>query len=230
MANYKKSFSFRHGVQVDDDNFVVNTNGLIGIGTNNPVNNLDLRGDATISGIVTALGYVSSGISTFQDDVKIGTGITFDASTNTIIAPNIQIGTSPSINNVVGYSTIGWITNTLATGLSTSLKVGIGTTSTTEYSLLIDGDPSGTGIGFVDGNIDASGIITASSFSGTVDVDDLSGVIGDDHLPNLITSNINITSGISTFNQVGLTTLTVSGPLSVTGALTGTASTAQSLT
>ena len=32
MANYRKSFNFRNGVQVDDDNLVVNANGLVGIG------------------------------------------------------------------------------------------------------------------------------------------------------------------------------------------------------
>lgn len=26
MANYNKSFNFRNGVQVDDDNFIVNAN------------------------------------------------------------------------------------------------------------------------------------------------------------------------------------------------------------
>ena len=29
MANIKKSFNFRNGVQVDDDNFVINPNGLV---------------------------------------------------------------------------------------------------------------------------------------------------------------------------------------------------------
>ena len=36
MPNYKKSFNFRNGVQVDDDNFIVNPNGLVGIGTSFP--------------------------------------------------------------------------------------------------------------------------------------------------------------------------------------------------
>ena len=33
MANINKSFNFRNGVKVDNDNFVVNANGLVGIGT-----------------------------------------------------------------------------------------------------------------------------------------------------------------------------------------------------
>jgi hypothetical protein len=227
MANYKKSFSFRNGVQVDNDNFVVNTNGLIGIGTDIPANNLDLRGSASISGVVTASGYDASGVSTFRGDVLIGTGITFDPATNTIFAPNIKIGTSPSISNVVGYSTVGWVVNETAYGISTALNVGIQTDAPADYQLTVGGNPniSGeTGIGVTSGNVKATGIITASSFSGTVNVDDLSGVIGDDHLPDVITSNINITTGISTFSEVGISTLTV------TETLTGTASTAKTLT
>ena len=86
---------------------------------------------------------------------------------------------------------------------------------------IIDGE---TGIGVTGGHTRATGIITASSFDGTVDVNDLSGIIGNDHIPDTVTSNINITTGISTFNNVTITALTVSGTL------TGTASTAQGLT
>ena len=227
MANYKKSFSFRHGVQVDNDNFIVNTNGLVGIGTTVPTKRLDVRGNASISGLLTASGYNSSGVSTFQNDVKVGTGITFDASTNTIIAPNIKIGTSPSISNVVGYSTVGWIVNETAYGISTDLNVGIHTDAPSDYLLTVGGNPSidgETGIGITGGNITATGIVSANSLSGTLNVNDLNGIIGNDHIPNIVTSNINISSGISTFKEVGITSLTV------TGTLTGTASTAQGLT
>ena len=44
MANIRKSFNFRNGVQVDNDNFVVNPNGLVGIGTTIPSELLDVRG------------------------------------------------------------------------------------------------------------------------------------------------------------------------------------------
>ena len=227
MANYKKSFSFRHGVQVDNDNFIVNTNGLVGIGTTIPTKHLDVRGNASISGLLTASGYNSSGVSTFQNDVNVGTGITFESSTNTIIAPNIKIGTSPSISNVVGYSTVGWIVNETAYGISTDLNVGIHTAAPSDYQLTVGGNPSidgENGIGVTSGNIRATGVITASSFAGTVNVNDLDGIIGNDHIPDTVTSNINITTGISTFKEVGITSLTV------TGTLTGTASTAQGLT
>ena len=53
MANYRKSFNFRNGVQVDNDNFIVDTNGLVGIGTSIPTELLDVRGTAKVTGIVT---------------------------------------------------------------------------------------------------------------------------------------------------------------------------------
>ena len=55
MANYKKSFNFRNGVQVDEDNFVVNANGLVGIGTTIPQSYLlNVYGDTRVTGLVTA--------------------------------------------------------------------------------------------------------------------------------------------------------------------------------
>ena len=54
MANYRKSFNFRNGVQVDNDNFIVNANGLVGIGTLIPSESLDVIGNARIVGLATA--------------------------------------------------------------------------------------------------------------------------------------------------------------------------------
>ena len=55
MANIKKSFNFRSGVQVDDDNLVVSPTGLIGIGTTVPTQALDIRGDFVCSGLSSAV-------------------------------------------------------------------------------------------------------------------------------------------------------------------------------
>ena len=41
----RKSFNFRQGLQVDNDNFVVNPSGLVGIGTTNPQEFLDVYGN-----------------------------------------------------------------------------------------------------------------------------------------------------------------------------------------
>ena len=54
MANIRKQFNFRNGVQVDDDNLVVSPTGLVGIGTTIPTEILDVRGTAKVVGLVTA--------------------------------------------------------------------------------------------------------------------------------------------------------------------------------
>ena len=48
MANIRKSFNFRAGVQVDEDNFVVDSLGKVGIGTTVPEQFLDVRGRSKI--------------------------------------------------------------------------------------------------------------------------------------------------------------------------------------
>ena len=53
MANIKKNFNFRNGVQVDDDNLLVTSTGLVGIGTTVPTESLDVRGNVSISGFTS---------------------------------------------------------------------------------------------------------------------------------------------------------------------------------
>ena len=80
MANYKKSFNFKSGVQVDTDNFVVNANGLVGIGTSIPRKQLDVYGTIRTSGLVNAANINVSGastfvgISTFESDLLLTSG------------------------------------------------------------------------------------------------------------------------------------------------------------
>ena len=76
MANIRKSFNFRSGLQVDNDNFVINSNGLVGIGTSSPSQYLcnihgDLRvtgsiigRDASFSGGLEVLGITTVGVLT----------------------------------------------------------------------------------------------------------------------------------------------------------------------
>ena len=49
MANIKKNFNFRNGVQVDDDNLLVTDTGLVGIGTTIPNEALDVRGNVVVT-------------------------------------------------------------------------------------------------------------------------------------------------------------------------------------
>ena len=74
MASIRKSFSFRNGVQVDEDNFVVNANGLVGIGTSVPSAFLDVRGTAKVVGLTTTNDLFVSGVAT-ATDIKVGTAI-----------------------------------------------------------------------------------------------------------------------------------------------------------
>ena len=53
MANIRKPFNFRNGVQVDDEKLIVSPTGLVGIGTTIPTESLDVRGDAKIVGFAT---------------------------------------------------------------------------------------------------------------------------------------------------------------------------------
>ena len=162
MANINKSFNFRNGVQVDTDNFVVNPNGLVGIGTSIPTEILDVHGTAKITGLITATNLAVSGVSTFYNDVKIGSAITAVSSTGVVYATQF-VGSAAGLTGIVAISTNGWIVN--AGTLSTASKVGIGT-AIPYYSLQVGNDPL-TGNGFsvdaLSGNVNTTGILTASN-------------------------------------------------------------------
>ena len=72
MANIRKSFNFRTGLQVDNDNFVVNANGLVGIGTSIPTEAIDAIGNAKISGLTTTTNLGVAETANFYGDLKVG--------------------------------------------------------------------------------------------------------------------------------------------------------------
>ena len=186
MANYNKSFNFRNGVQVDDDNFIVNANGLVGIGTSIPTEFLDVHGTAKVTGLVTASNLTITGVSTFYSDVKIGSGISMYASTG-IISATAFYGNGQYLLNVEQVAVDGWIVT--AGNISTTSNVGIGTTLP-YYSLQVGQDPltgNGLSVDKITGNVNTTGIITAPSFVG--------------NLTGNITGNIN-SSGVSTFTTL----------------------------
>ena len=263
MANYNKSFNFRNGVQVDDDNFIVNANGLVGIGTSIPREFLDVHGTAKVTGLVTATNLTITGVSTFYSNVRVGSGITMYASTG-IVSATAFYGSAVGLTSIYAIAVDGWIVN--AGNLSTTSKVGIGTTLP-YHSLQVGQNPL-TGNGFsvdaITGNVNTTGIITAPSFVGNLTGNVLGninssgvstfstlqvgtgvtisgGIVNSNSFVGNLTGNIN-SSGISTFSTLkvgtgvtisgGIVTATsFSGPLTgtVTGNLTGTATTASTL-
>ena len=200
--NIIKSFNFRNGVQVDEDNFIVNPNGLVGIGTSIPTEILDVYGTAKITGLVTTTNLAVSGVSTFYGNVKIGSAITFNSSTG-IVSATAFYGDGQYLLNVEQVAVDGWIVN--AGTLSTASKVGIGTTIP-YYSLQVGNDPL-TGNGFsvdaLSGNVNTTGILTASNFKtiGSITGYNFSG-FGTDitgiNATNISNGNLNLPSGIIT--------------------------------
>ena len=238
MANYRKSFNFRNGVQVDDDNLVVNANGLVGIGTTIPTELLDVRGTAKVVGLVTA----SSGII---KNLEV-TGVTTIASGS---IGNLHVDTAgivTAVSGVVTYygdgsnltniPTSQWVTVSGSIYRKTGF-VGIATNNP-QIDLQVGGNPlfagtlpGGVGISSL-GHIKATGVVTATQFVG-------------DKFIGPVTGNINST-GVSTFTdlKVGsnitatlgvITATTFSGSFSgnltgnVTGNVVGIATTARGL-
>ena len=83
MANIRKTFNFRNGVQVDEDNFIVDSLGKVGIGTTVPSQFIDCRGNAKVVGILTSQSLETRnvniagvttfvGISSFNSAVHVG--------------------------------------------------------------------------------------------------------------------------------------------------------------
>ena len=201
MANYRKSFYFRNGVQVDNDNFIVNANGLVGIGTSIPSEFLDVRGTAKVSGVVTTTDLWVS------EDVYVSGVSTVKALTATqgnysgVVTASQFIGDGSALSGVVAIAKTGWVVENDA-GISTTANVGVGTTNPQSF-LQIGNDPTtstyGVGIDST-GQGNFTGIVTASSFKST----------------GIITGGNLYASGVSTFyGQVGFAT-----HVSITGVTT----------
>jgi len=209
MPNYNKSFNFRNGVQVDVDDLIVRGN-LVGIGTTIPRADLDVRGTASITGLVTTTGLFVSGISTFSDEIHIGAGITISPQLG-IISATFR-GDASQLDNL---PTSQWVDVDPGLGYTSIYNVGpvgVGTTNPL-HTLQIGGSPDnpihfGVGIDSTRGNIKTTGIVTAASFVG-------SGV----GITAINASNINdgtldsarFPASIAGLGEIGSTNLVVSG-------------------
>ena len=246
MANFNKSFNFRNGVQVDNDNFIVNANGLVGIGTTIPRDYLlNVYGDARVTGLVTAnnlyiVNSVTTGIST------VGFLTASDINVSGVVTATSFSGSASGLTGIYAIAVDGWYVD--AGFISTTSNVGIATTLPTGNFQV------GTAVTInSDGNATYTGIITALSFDGNIDAANISlGTLSNDRLP----SDINISGVVTASSFVGIgsdltllnadnissgtlsnsrlpSDIDVAGIVTATGGfvgnVTGTASTAQSL-
>ena len=209
MANIKKSFNFRNGVQVDDDNLKVSATGLVGIGTTVPTEALDVRGNLVVSGVssaVTAQAGVMT-VTTLNPTEIIGAGVSIVSGI--VTASSGIITFYGDARFLQGMPTSQWEDTNTGLGVSsiynTGGTVGIATTNPV-FALQVGNDPnsgqSGVGIGSF-GDIKVSGVITATTFSGNLSGDVTGNVTG------TVTGNIN--SGLGTITDINATNINVSG-------------------
>ena len=169
MSNIRKTFNFRDGVQVDDEVLVVKGD-RVGVGTTSPDEDFDVRGNAKVIGIITANNLEISGVSTFTQ-VSIGSTISLDSTSGVITASSYKGDGS----TLTGLPTSQWqnvsIVGAGASPIYVDGNVGIFTTDPDPNSLQVGGNPNASqqGVGFnSEGGVVASGVITATSFSGNV--------------------------------------------------------------
>jgi len=228
MANYRKSFNFRNGVQVDDDNFVVNSFGNVGVGTTVPTESLDVRGNLKVVGLAT-----------IQDAfIAIGTALDFRVGITSIHAGLI---TATSSSGIVTYYGDGRYLQGLPTSQWIDIDAGLGYTSIyaagnvgvatndPRYTFQVGGNTSvsnfssGVGINST-GDINATGIMTAAKFYGWgIGVTGLNAAtaISDGYLDNdRIPESISVTGIITASRFIG----------NLTGDVVGIATTARDLT
>ena len=175
MANIRKSFNLRSGVQVDEDNLLVNSVGNVGLGTTVPTETLDVRGNIKSVGVVTAIGgYISGGfesvgVSTFSGNVHIGAAITAYPATGIISATSFR-GDGANLLNIPTSQWTDYDPGLGYTSIYNEGFVGIATTNPS-FTLQIGGNSDLTnfqnGVGInSSGNMVVTGIITAGVLKG----------------------------------------------------------------
>ena len=254
MANIRKQFNFRNGVQVDNDNLVVSPTGLVGIGTTVPTEALDVRsGNATVSGFVTATqlrgqSLVVSGTGDFGTvnfDQVIGAGVSVASGFITATDPSGIVTYYGDARFLQGMPTSQWIDTDIGLGYTSIYNkgnVGIATDDP-RFTLQVGGGINTTafnvGVGIHStGDIFATGIVTAFSYTGIgseltlLDGANIGlGTISNDRLPVLANdrfpTNLDIAGIITATTFEGALVGNVTGNL--TGNVTGIATGAEGL-
>ena len=216
MANIKKNFNFRNGVQVDDDNLLVTATGLVGIGTTIPVESLDVRGNVIITGFTSAtsanIGFLT--VTTFEPTNIIGAGLSVKSGIVTATGTGILTYFGDA-SNLLGMPTSQWEDVDVGLGFTsiynTGGNVGVATEdprSTIQAGGNVDAGEKGVGISSV-GNINAAGIITATSFVG-----DLTGNIVS---ASTFSGNIDLNADIDVDGHTNLDNVSVAGVTTFSG-------------
>ena len=251
MANIRKQFNFRNGVQVDDDNLIVSSTGLVGIGTSIPTQTLDVRGDVSITGFATAnelraptlniSGNATIGSleidSVVASGVSIGQGIIRHSAAGVVT----YYGDGGSLQNL---PTSQWVDTDVGLGFTSIYaqgNVGVGTTDPRDTFQIGGNNKTNSffeeGVRINDrGNVVITGLTTSGGFTGVgqsitqLNADNIAtGTIATARVPQLSNANIpdslNLTGDIEAQSGfIGDLTGTV------TGNLVGIATTARDLT
>ena len=220
MANIRKSFNLRNGIQVDDDNFIVNANGLVGIGTSVPTEVLDVYGNIKLSETLTSKQVSSqnlniTGVTTVSNLISqnfINVGVT-----------SITSGIITATTGVVTYYGDGGSLLNLPTSQWLDVDVGLGFTS-----IYAQGN---VGVGTIDPRFafQIGGNNNLSSFQRGVGINSL----GDIYATGTITSNnfVGIGSSITLIDATNITLGTLNNSrlpsnLNISGIITGSIITA----
>ena len=190
-----------------------------------------INNDRLPTTIVANLTGTASTATNLADAANITTGTISDARLPDLITSNINVDSGISTFSIVGITTLS-VTEVItgiadtANNLADAANITTGTISDARLPAVITsnidistGDSTFNNV-TVGGNLVATAT-TATNLANGANITD--GTISDARLPNTITSNINATDGSSSFNEITVTTLTVSGTL------TGTATTATNL-
>ena len=227
MATNRKSFNFRHGLQVDDTNFVINANGLVGIGSSVPTESLDVRDNAKIGGslIVGSLEVTNQSSLNGLDVDIINVGITsIKSGIITSSDPTGIITYYGDARYLQGMPTSQWVDVDAGLGyisIYAAGNVGVGTIDP-RFVFQVAGNTDTSVAGFTGvgiqtgGHILAAGIATAYSFSGFGT--DITGI-----------NASNISNGTLSNNRLATTVIVDNVVSTFSGDLTGTATTASSL-